>query len=73
MTTRRRSTLRRILVSCRDAGHATACDANRPEGAVKPGTVTVSGKAGAEVPPSTLDSVLKQASLNQARSGWERA
>lgn len=37
--------------------------------AVKPGTVTVSGEAGADVPPSTLDSVLKQAGLNQARSG----
>ena len=30
---------------------------------VKPGTVTVSGKAGIDVPPGTLNSVLKQADL----------
>ena len=32
---------------------------------VKPGTVTVAGKAGVDVPPGTLDSVLKQANLRQ--------
>ena len=32
---------------------------------VKPGTVTVSGKAGIDVPPGTLNSVLKQAGLKQ--------
>jgi predicted RNA binding protein YcfA (HicA-like mRNA interferase family) len=30
---------------------------------VKPGTVTVSGKPGIDVPPGTLNSVLKQAGL----------
>jgi len=29
----------------------------------KPGTVTVSGKLGADIPPGTLRSVLKQAGL----------
>jgi predicted RNA binding protein YcfA (HicA-like mRNA interferase family) len=29
----------------------------------KPGTVTVSGKPGVDVPPGTLNSVLKQAGL----------
>ncbi|MEQ8693911.1 MAG: type II toxin-antitoxin system HicA family toxin [Gammaproteobacteria bacterium] len=29
----------------------------------KPGTVTVAGKAGVDVPPGTLNSVLKQAGL----------
>ena len=32
---------------------------------VKPGTVTVSGKAGIDVPPGTLSSVLKQAGLKR--------
>ena len=32
---------------------------------VKPGTVTVAGKAGVDVPPGTLNSVLKQANLRQ--------
>ena len=32
---------------------------------VKSGTVTVSGKAGIDVPPGTLNSVLKQADLKQ--------
>ena len=32
---------------------------------VKPGTVTVSGKARIDVPPGTLNSVLKQAGLKQ--------
>ncbi|WP_286291474.1 type II toxin-antitoxin system HicA family toxin [Methylomarinovum tepidoasis] len=31
----------------------------------KPGTVTISGKPGADVPPGTLRSVLRQA-------GWEK-
>ena len=31
--------------------------------ATKPGTVTVSGKLGADVPPGTLNSALKQAGL----------
>jgi predicted RNA binding protein YcfA (HicA-like mRNA interferase family) len=31
----------------------------------KPGTVTVSGKAGLDVPPGTLNSILKQAGLKQ--------
>ena len=34
---------------------------------VKPGTVTVSGKASIDVPPGTLNSVLKQAGLKQPR------
>ncbi len=29
----------------------------------KPGTVTVSGKPGVDVPPGTLNSILKQAGL----------
>lgn len=29
----------------------------------KPGTVTISGKAGLDVPPGTLNSILKQAGL----------
>lgn len=31
----------------------------------KPGTVTVAGQLGAEIPPGTLSSVLKQAGLKQ--------
>jgi predicted RNA binding protein YcfA (HicA-like mRNA interferase family) len=31
--------------------------------AIKPGTVTVSGKPSVDVPPGTLNSVLKQAGL----------
>jgi predicted RNA binding protein YcfA (HicA-like mRNA interferase family) len=31
----------------------------------KPGTVTVAGKPGLEVPPGTLNSVLKQAGLKK--------
>jgi len=31
----------------------------------KPGTVTVAGKPGVDVPPGTLNSVLKQASLKK--------
>jgi predicted RNA binding protein YcfA (HicA-like mRNA interferase family) len=31
----------------------------------KPGTVTVSGKSSVEVPPGTLNSVLKQAGLKK--------
>ena len=31
----------------------------------KPGTVTVAGKAGIDVPPGTLSSVLKQAGLKK--------
>lgn len=31
----------------------------------KPGTVTVSGKASLDVPPGTLNSVLKQAGLKK--------
>ncbi len=31
----------------------------------KPGTVTVSGNSGVDVPPGTLNSVLKQAGLKQ--------
>ena len=34
---------------------------------VKPGTVTVSGKAGTDVPPGALNSVLKQADLKQPK------
>lgn len=30
---------------------------------IKPGTVTVSGKSGIDVPPGTLNSILKQAGL----------
>ncbi|WP_405236105.1 type II toxin-antitoxin system HicA family toxin [Lentisalinibacter orientalis] len=30
---------------------------------IKPGTVTVAGKPGAEVPPGTLKSIMKQAGL----------
>ena len=33
--------------------------------AIKAGTVTVSGKPGADVPPGTLNSVLKQAGLRR--------
>ena len=33
---------------------------------VEPGTVTVSGKAGVDVPPGTLGNVLGQANLEQA-------
>ena len=33
---------------------------------VKPGTVTVSGKAGVDVPPGTLGNVLRQADLKQS-------
>ena len=33
----------------------------------KPGTVTVSGKAGIDVPPGTLNNVFKQAGLKQPR------
>ena len=32
---------------------------------VKPGTVTVAGKAGVDVPPGTLGNVLRQADLNK--------
>lgn len=31
----------------------------------KPGTVTVAGKASLDVPPGTLDSILKQAGLKK--------
>jgi predicted RNA binding protein YcfA (HicA-like mRNA interferase family) len=31
----------------------------------KPGTVTVSGKPGVEIPPGTLNNVLKQAGLKE--------
>jgi predicted RNA binding protein YcfA (HicA-like mRNA interferase family) len=31
----------------------------------KPGTVTIAGKLGTDVPPGTLNSVLKQASLKK--------
>ena len=34
---------------------------------VKPGTVKVSGNAGTDVPPGTLNSVLKQADLKQPK------
>ena len=34
---------------------------------VKPGTVTVAGKAGVDVPPGILNSVFKQANLKQQR------
>ncbi len=30
---------------------------------IKPGTVTVSGKPGADVPPGTLNNIMKQAGL----------
>lgn len=33
--------------------------------ATKPGTVTVAGKPGVDVPPGTLNSVLKQAGLKR--------
>ena len=33
----------------------------------KPGTVTVAGKAGVDVPPGTLSNVLRQADLKQQR------
>ena len=33
--------------------------------ATKPGTVTLSGKPGVDVPPGTLNSVLKQAGLKK--------
>jgi predicted RNA binding protein YcfA (HicA-like mRNA interferase family) len=33
--------------------------------ATKPGTVTVAGKPGVDVPPGTLSSVLKQAGLKK--------
>ena len=36
--------------------------------ATKRGTVTVAGKPGAEIPPGTLASVLKQAGLKQEES-----
>lgn len=32
---------------------------------VKPGTVTVAGKPGLDLPPGTLNSILKQAGLKQ--------
>ena len=32
---------------------------------IKPGTVTVAGKPGVDVPPGTLNSVLKQAGLKK--------
>mgnify|MGYP005842225201 CR=1 FL=1 len=31
----------------------------------KPGTVTVAGKAGLDIPPGTLNAILKQASLKK--------
>jgi predicted RNA binding protein YcfA (HicA-like mRNA interferase family) len=31
----------------------------------KPGTVTISGKAGVDIPPGTLNSVLKQAGMKK--------
>lgn len=34
----------------------------------KPGTVTISGKSSADVPPGTLNSVLKQAGLKNRRN-----
>ena len=34
--------------------------------ATKPGTVTVSGKPSIEIPPGTLNSILKQAQLKSA-------
>jgi predicted RNA binding protein YcfA (HicA-like mRNA interferase family) len=33
--------------------------------AVKPGTVTIAGQPGTDVPPGTLNSVLKQAGLKK--------
>jgi len=33
----------------------------------KPGTVTVAGKPGIEVPPGTMSSILKQAGLKKER------
>jgi predicted RNA binding protein YcfA (HicA-like mRNA interferase family) len=33
----------------------------------KPGTVTVAGKSGLDVPPGTLSSILKQAGLKKGR------
>jgi predicted RNA binding protein YcfA (HicA-like mRNA interferase family) len=35
----------------------------------KPGTVTVAGKPSLDVPPGTLNSILKQAGLKKAGSG----
>jgi len=35
----------------------------------KPGTVTVAGKPSLDVPPGTLNSILKQAGLKRAGSG----
>jgi predicted RNA binding protein YcfA (HicA-like mRNA interferase family) len=32
---------------------------------IKPGTVTVAGKPGVDIPPGTLNSVLKQAGLRK--------
>jgi predicted RNA binding protein YcfA (HicA-like mRNA interferase family) len=32
---------------------------------IKPGTVTIAGKPGADVPPGTLNSALKQAGLKK--------
>ena len=37
--------------------------------AKKPGTVTVAGKPSLDVPPGTLNSILKQAGLKRAGSG----
>jgi predicted RNA binding protein YcfA (HicA-like mRNA interferase family) len=35
----------------------------------KPGTVTVAGKPSLDVPPGTLNAILKQAGLKKAGSG----
>ena len=32
---------------------------------IKPGTVTVAGKSGVDIPPGTLNSILKQAGLKE--------
>jgi len=44
---------------------AVRCSHRRFQHPTKPGTVTVSGKASLDVPPGTLNSVLKQAGLKK--------
>jgi predicted RNA binding protein YcfA (HicA-like mRNA interferase family) len=41
----------------------TKCDHRQFHHPVKPGTVTVAGKLSEEVPPGTLNSILRQAGL----------
>ena len=36
----------------------------------KPGTVTVAGKPSLDIPPGTLNAILKQAGLKREKYGW---